>query len=84
MSGKHLIYQKYSHRSEMWTFVSGEGIFILNGVIKKIGREDTASIYPEMLHGLKAITELQIIEVQIGDALIEEDVDQVDYDWNKI
>ena len=81
---KHLSYQKHSHRSEMWTFVSGEGILILNGIVKKVGRGDTAYIYPEMLHGLKAITELQLIEVQIGDDLIEEDIERVDYDWSKI
>ena len=82
--GKNLSYQRHQHRSEIWTFVSGEGLLVLNGIIKKVSRGDMAYIYPDMLHGLKAATELHLIEVQVGSELTEEDIERFDYAWDKV
>lgn len=79
--GKNLSYQKHNHRAEMWTFVKGEGIMVLDGVERKVTRGDIAYIKPRMMHGLKAITELHIIEVQLGDELLEEDIERLEYNW---
>ncbi len=81
--GQHISYQKHSHRIEMWTFVDGKGKLILDGVVKEIGRGDTAYIKPGMKHAIKADTELHIIEVQVGDELTEEDIERLDWDWNQ-
>lgn len=84
LPGKNLSYQKHNHRTEMWTFVKGEGILILDGVPQKVTRGDIAYIKPQMMHAIKATTELHIIEVQVGDELTEEDIERFEYDWSNI
>lgn len=51
--------------------------------MKQIGRGDVAVIKPGMKHAIKGITELHIIEVQIGDELTEEDIERLDWDWEE-
>ena len=81
--GRHISYQTHAHRSEIWTFVDGDGTLIIDGEITKVGRGDTAYIKPGMKHAIKANTELHIIEVQIGDELTEEDILRLDWDWEQ-
>ncbi len=82
-SGQHISYQRHAHRSEMWTFVDGDGSLILDDVITKVGRGDMAYIKPGMKHAIKANTELHIIEVQVGDELTEEDIERLNWDWEQ-
>lgn len=79
--GQHISYQRHRHRTEIWTFTDGEGELILDGTIRKVGRGDVAVIPAGMKHAIKAITELHIIEVQIGDELTEEDIERLDWEW---
>lgn len=80
--GKNISYQIHHHRSEVWTFVEGEGIFVMDGVEKYVKAGDTVIIPVEHLHAIKALTQLSFIEVQSGNPLIEEDIDRFDYNWN--
>ena len=82
-AGKHISYQTHKRRTEIWTFVDGRGKLILDGVITDVSRGDTAYIRPGMKHAIEALTELHIIEVQIGDELTEEDIERLDWDWEK-
>lgn len=75
-AGKDISYQIHHHRSEVWTFVEGEGIFVLDGVEKHVKAGDTVIIPIEHLHAIKALTELTFIEVQNGHPLVEEDIDR--------
>ncbi len=79
--GKNISYQIHHHRTESWTFVEGEGLFVLDGEIRLVTAGDTAVIPVGHFHAIKAITELTFIEVQIGNPLIEEDIDRFDYNW---
>ena len=65
----------------MWTIVDGIGKLILDGVVSKVGRGDTAYIKPGMKHAIKADTELHIIEVQLGSELTEDDIERLDWNW---
>lgn len=80
-AGKHISYQLHHHRSEVWTCVEGEGIFILDGERKKVKRGDVMNIPVEHLHAIKAITDLTFIEVQIGNPLVEEDIERFEFEW---
>lgn len=82
--GKHISYQTHKFRTEMWTVIEGTGKIIIEGEIKPIGRGDTACITPGMKHAIKADTELHVIEIQIGEELTEEDIDRLEFDWNRI
>lgn len=79
--GQHISYQRHRHRTEIWTFTEGTGELILDGEVKRVGRGDVAVIKPGMKHAIKGITELHIIEVQVGDELTEEDIERLDWDW---
>ncbi len=79
--GEHISYQRHRHRTEIWTFTEGNGELILDGVVKPVTRGDVAVITPGMKHAIKAISELHIIEVQIGDELTEDDIERLDWDW---
>lgn len=80
-AGKNISYQIHHHRSEVWTFVEGEGIFVLDGVEKHVKAGDTVIISVEHLHAIKALTELTFIEVQNGHPLVEEDIDRFEWVW---
>lgn len=81
--GKNISYQIHHHRSEVWTCVEGEGIFVLDGKQRNIKCGDVMVIPVEHYHAIKAITELTFIEVQLGNPLIEEDIERFDWDWNQ-
>lgn len=79
--GKNISYQIHHHRSETWTFVQGEGIFVLDGQEQKVKAGDTVVIPVEHWHAIKALTELTFIEVQSGNPLIEEDIERTKWNW---
>lgn len=80
--GKNISYQIHHHRSETWTFVQGEGIFVLDGQRQHVKAGDTVVIPLEHWHAIRALTELTFIEVQSGNPLIEEDIERTTYDWS--
>lgn len=80
--GKSISYQIHHHRSETWTFVQGEGIFVLDAQEQRVKAGDTVVIPVEHWHAIKALTELTFIEVQIGNPLIEEDIERTEWKWN--
>lgn len=79
--GKNISYQRHNCRTEVWTFISGEGEIVLGGHRRPIKRGDVITIPQGMLHGLRAITPLTFIEVQSGTNLVEEDIERFPYDW---
>lgn len=78
-AGKDIGYQIHHHRSETWTIVQGEGIFVLNGLEQKVKVGDTIVIPVNHWHTIKALTELAFIEVQSGNPLIEEDIERSEW-----
>ncbi len=82
--GKNISYQIHHHRSEVWTFIDGEGLFILDGNITRVKRGDVVNIPAEHFHAVKALTDLTFIEVQQGGPLVEEDIERFDFDWSRV
>lgn len=80
-AGKNISYQLHHHRSEVWTCVEGEGIFVLDGERKDVKRGDVMNIPLGHHHAIKATTDLTFIEVQIGNPLVEEDIERFDFEW---
>ncbi|KWZ85253.1 Mannose-6-phosphate isomerase [Heyndrickxia coagulans] len=83
-AGSNLSYQYHLARKETWTIVKGKGICALNGSLKLVNAGDVLQVDVGDKHALKAITQLEIIEVQSGSELIEEDIVRLYTDWNKI
>lgn len=82
--GKNISYQIHHHRSETWTFVQGEGIFVLDGQEQRVKAGDTVVIPVEHWHAIKALTELTFIEVQSGNPLIEEDIERTEWEFESL
>lgn len=80
-AGKNISYQVHRHRSEVWTFIDGEGLLVLDGKVRKIGRGDTVNISRGTKHAVKAVSDLVFVEVQAGDILVEEDIERFDWTW---
>ena len=81
LAGQHISYQTHQHRSETWVVIEDEGEIILNDEVLPVHRGDTVTVTVGAKHAARGITDLHIIEVQVGDELTEEDVEHLEYDW---
>ena len=79
--GRNISYQKHNHRSETWTVVKGKGQLLINDQTRIIEEGESVVINKEDRYSIKAIDELHIIEVQIGDELSDEDEDRFEWNW---
>lgn len=82
--GKNLSYQLHDYRDEVWTIIKGEGEFVLNDKLRPIKTGDVIQIQAGDKHAVRAITDLEIIEVQTGSQLIEEDIVRLFMSWEEI
>ncbi|SDX12171.1 sugar phosphate nucleotidyltransferase [Paenibacillus sp. CF384] len=82
--GSNLSYQYHSLRDEVWTVVAGHGEMVLNDRRFSIKTGDVLMIPKENRHSLRAQADIEIIEIQTGSQLIEEDIVRLEHDWNEI
>ena len=67
--GHRINYHSYSHRDEVWTVISGTGKTIVDGAAKKVVTGDVITMPAGCKHTMIAETELQLVEVQIGEEI---------------
>ncbi|ADU20957.1 sugar phosphate nucleotidyltransferase [Ruminococcus albus] len=72
-AGNNMNYHSHKNRSEVWTVLSGEGRFIIDGIERVVGPGDTVSAKAGVKHMIIADTDMSIIEVQTG-----KDIDRKD------
>ena len=65
-AGEHMSYHIHSHRMEIWTVIKGIGVATINGIKHKLSVGSSVTIPIGAKHMVEAITDLQLIEVQIG------------------
>ena len=78
-AGKSISYQKHNYRDEVWTIIDGKGILTLNDNEKVVNVGDVVTIKKGDRHALRAITDLHFVEVQIGDEILENDIERFNY-----
>ena len=83
-SGKNLSYQYHNYRKEVWTIVKGQGVLLVNDNFRVVKAGDVIEIAVGAKHAVKAITDLEFIEVQTGSQLVEEDNHRVLLTWDDI
>jgi len=83
-SGKNLSYQKHFKRSEVWTVTDGRGILVLEEDFIPISAGDVLLIPQGAWHSLYALTNMRIVETQMGDKCEEEDIERLFTDWSSI
>lgn len=83
-SGENLSYHYHQYRTEVWTVINGTGELIIDNEARVISAGDIVEISPFVKHAVKAIADLEIIEVQSGTNLIEEDIIDRVFIWDEI
>ena len=63
----------HNHRDEVWTVVSGNGNVVIDDCRKKVVAGDVITIKAGQKHTVEAVTDLDIVEVQIGKEISAED-----------
>lgn len=69
----HMSYHSHQFRDEVWVIISGIGYIIVNGVEKKVNVGDSIELKAGCRHTIIAETELQLIEIQLGDIIDSSD-----------
>jgi len=83
-AGKNLSYQLHDYRDEVWTIIKGEGELVLNDRLQMVKPGDVIKIAAGEKHAIKAISDMEFIEVQTGSQLIEEDIVRLYMEWDAI
>jgi len=80
-AGQSISYQRHLWHDEFWTVVEGTGDLLIDGQISSLQRGDVVQIKVGQMHSVRAVEALHIIEVQIGEELVEEDIIREPWKW---
>ena len=83
--GQRLSLQLHHHRSEHWVVVSGTAEVELNGETRFLRQGESTFVRSGMKHRLKnpGIISLEVIEVQLGEYLEEDDIVRFDDEYGR-
>lgn len=68
-AGHKMNYHSHDRRDEIWNVISGNGKVIIEGIEKPVKAGDVVTMQAGCRHTIIAETELQVIEVQIGEEI---------------
>ena len=68
-AGECLTYHMHNYREEVWTVISGKGKAVVDGMEQMLRIGDVITIAAGCKHMVEAISDLDIIEVQLGDEI---------------
>jgi mannose-6-phosphate isomerase-like protein (cupin superfamily) len=77
--------QRHKHRTEHWVVVAGTAIVTRGDEVVKLKQNESTYIPRGMVHRLENKTDetLEVIEVQSGDYLGEDDIERFDDDYGR-
>jgi mannose-1-phosphate guanylyltransferase / mannose-6-phosphate isomerase len=83
--GGCLSLQMHQHRSEHWVILAGEAEITRGDEVFVLGRDQSTYIPTKTKHRLRnrGNTDLEIIEVQVGDYLAEDDIERFEDDYGR-
>ena len=68
LSAGHMMnYHSHEYRDEVWTVLSGQGETVIDGIKQTIQPGDVITIVAGCKHTVRALSELTLIEVQLGE-----------------
>ncbi len=73
LAGQQMSYHSHDYREEVWTVVAGSGKAIVDGMEQVLRVGDVLTIAAGCKHTVKAETDLDIIEVQLGESISADD-----------
>ena len=71
--GHGMNYHSHRRRDEVWVVISGEGVTTVDGVKKTVRPGDVITMKAGCCHTVDAVTELKLIEVQLGTDITVQD-----------
>lgn len=72
-AGNRMKYHSHEYRDETWTVIKGQGRIIVDGVEEKMGPGDMIRLPAGCRHTLIADTDMNVIEVQVGEEITQAD-----------
>ncbi|WP_160496202.1 sugar phosphate nucleotidyltransferase [Paenibacillus dendrobii] len=79
--GKYTSYHQHLKRQESVTIVTGSAEILMEGKKYKLQAGDVLQIPAGTKHGIKAVTNLELMEVLLGPDLAKEDVIRIAMEW---
>ncbi|MBW9223436.1 mannose-1-phosphate guanylyltransferase/mannose-6-phosphate isomerase [Methanothermococcus sp. SCGC AD-155-E23] len=85
LPGKKLSYQLHHHRSEHWIVVRGMAKVVVEGKEYYLRNGESTFVKSGLKHRLEnpGLIPLEVIEVQIGEYLGEDDIVRIEDDWGR-
>lgn len=86
MPHSSLSLQRHEHRSEHWVVVKGRVEFTLDDDVRNLGEDESAFIPAGAIHRARNITgeKAEIIEIQLGSYLGEDDIKRYEDDYGRV
>ncbi|WP_436373768.1 sugar phosphate nucleotidyltransferase [Cytobacillus sp. BC1816] len=82
--GKNSSYHYHNLRDEVWTIVRGEGELALDDYITRVKAGDIIHLPAGKKHGIKALSDLEFVEVQTGIGISDEDFTRLYFQWEDV
>ncbi|WP_244226784.1 sugar phosphate nucleotidyltransferase [Paenibacillus protaetiae] len=82
--GKNLDYEIHLNRSEYWMITAGEAELLIDERPSTVKTGDTVIIPPRTRHSLKALTDLEWVELQMGDLFSGNDAIVISSTWDEL
>lgn len=81
MTSSYHYHEKYD---EVWTVLRGHGEMVIDGNLVEIGEGTSLRIRRGQRHAVKAIEELEYIEIHLGEVPGEVDMHRITFKWDEI
>lgn len=81
LAGEHTSYHFHQHTKEVWSFLSGNGEYRMNGQLHTVAAGDTVTVPAGTKHGLRAITALELIIIELLEFPEVDDYVRVSAEW---
>lgn len=75
-AGEHMSYHLHNYRDEVWTVVAGKGKAVVDGMEQLLRPGDVIMVAAGCKHTVEAITDLSMIEVQVGEEIDVDDKEE--------
>ncbi|MCD7837704.1 MAG: cupin domain-containing protein [Clostridiales bacterium] len=78
--GHSMNYHSHQRRDEIWNVISGEGTVLVDGMEQPVKTGDVITMQAGCRHTIFAVTELKLIEVQLGEEISVHDKQKFELD----
>ena len=77
--GSRMSYHSHEFRDEIWTVLTGKGRTVIDGMEQDIRPGDVVTMAAGCKHTVIAVTDLTLLETQIGETITEKDKTKYDF-----